>query len=47
MLWKPEEDELLKAVKNKEDPGFKLLLKIKNVDSLKKRIKYLKIDFPF
>ena len=47
MLWKPEEDDLLRALKNREDPGFKLIIKLKSLESVKKRVKYLKLELPF
>lgn len=47
MLWTKEEDSILEGISRKDSSEFKLLTKLKGIESIKKRVEYNSIELPF
>ena len=47
ILWNQDEDEILFNLKSKEDFAFKILAMYKGEESIKKRVNFKLLDFPF
>jgi hypothetical protein len=43
MLWKPEDDEVLRIAKSSNELNFKLILRYKGKINLQKRLNYINV----